>query len=133
VSDAAFDLLEGLLQLLDFLKEIVSCILINSAVNFVNESTNVLVSLVSGNTSGTVRVGTCALAAAFLGVQDLEDLKMKVTVAVGLIDDLSLYWTAIDVRVLIVDVRTKGLEVLIGLILVLLVLEHVAYLFEVVR
>jgi hypothetical protein len=73
------------------------------------------------------------LAAAFLGVQDLEDLKMKVTVAVGLIDDLSLYWTAIDVRVLIVDVRTKGLEVLIGLILVLLVLEHVAYLFEVVR
>ena len=92
--------------------------LINALQGLINKSSNILASWDPlGCTAGAIRVGACALTAALLGVKNLEDLHLKVAVAMLLVDDLCLDWPSEDLRVVIVNVVSERLHVLRGLVL----------------
>ena len=57
---------------------------------------------------------------------------MKVSATIGLIDDFSLYGTSINLRIFIVNIVSKLLEVLSGVGFELWVSEHVANFFEMI-
>lgn len=114
--------------------DVIGSQLINALESLVNESSHILAPWDTlGGAAGAVRVGAGALAAALLGVEDLEDLHLKVAVAMLLVDDLCLDWASEDLRVVIVDVVSEPLHVLRGLVLELRIAEHVADLLKVVR
>lgn len=107
---------------------------INALQGLVNQCSDILASWDPlGCTAGAIRVGACPLTAALPRVANLEDLHLKVAVAMLLVDDLSLDWAPEDLWVVIVDVVSEQLHVLSRLMLELRIAEHVADLFKVVR
>ena len=108
--------------------------LINALESLVDESSDILAPWDTlGGTASAVRVGTSALTAALLRVKNLEDLHLKVAVAMLLVDYLCLDWPSEDLRVVIVDVISEALHVPGRLVLELRIAEHVADLLKVVR
>jgi hypothetical protein len=108
--------------------------LLNTFIGLINKSTDIFVSQDTlGNPSPTIRVPTCSLTTALLRIKNLVNFHMKIAASVGLVDDLCLNRTAVNLRVVIIDRVPELLHVLCRLMLKLRIPKHITNLLKMIR
>ena len=135
VTDTLLHQVKSYFDNLDSFQKLVRSQSIQDFQCLINNCSHILIPIAllsSLDTSSTVWTITGTLASIFLWIKNFEYFHMKISAAIGLIDDFSLDGSSINLRIFIVNIVSKLLEVLSGVRFELWVSEHVAYFFEMI-